>query len=66
MGCLAVEMEAAAFMAVAQFRQVHFGQLLYGGDVVHMDGWDFRSWNKRTDIREQLFWLAAEACLNME
>jgi len=53
-------------MAVAQFRQVHFGQLLYGGDVVHMDGWDFRSWNKRTDIREQLFWLAAEACLNME
>ena len=27
MGCLAVEIEAAAFMAVAQFRQVHFGQL---------------------------------------
>jgi len=66
MGCLAVEMEAAAFMAVAQFRGVHFGQLLYGGDVVHSDGWDFRGWNNRTDIREQLFWLAAEACLNME
>jgi len=66
MGCLAVEMEAAAFMAVAQFRGVQFGQLLYGGDVVHSDGWDFRGWNNRTDIREQLFWLAAEACLNME
>jgi uridine phosphorylase len=66
MGCLAVEMEAAAFMAVAQFRGVHFGQMLYGGDVVHSDGWDFRGWNNRTDIREQLFWLAAEACLNME
>jgi uridine phosphorylase len=66
MGCLAVEMEAAAFMAVAQFRGVQFGQLLYGGDVVHSDGWDFRGWNNRIDIREQLFWLAAEACLNME
>ena len=66
MGCLAVEMEAAAFMAVAQFRGVHFGQLLYGGDLVHSDGWDQRGWCSRTDIREQLFWLAAEACLNME
>jgi len=66
MGCLAVEMEAAAFMAVAQFRGVHFGQLLYGGDMVHSDGWDHRGWCSRMDIREQLFWLAAEACLNME
>ena len=66
MGCLAVEMEAAAFMAVAQFRGVQFGQLLYGGDMVHSDGWDHRAWDNRTDIREQLFWLAAEACLNME
>ena len=66
MGCLAVEMEAAAFMAVAQFRGVHFGQLLYGGDVVHTDGWDHRAWDSCTDIRERLFWLAAEACLNME
>ncbi len=66
MGCLAVEMEAAAFMAVAQFRGVHFGQLLYGGDLVHSDGWDQRGWCSRTDVREQLFWLAAEACLNLE
>src|SRR5437764_9912729 len=29
-GCLMVEMEAAAFFAVAQFRGVEFGQLLYG------------------------------------
>ena len=27
-GCLAVEMEAAAFMAVARFRGVRFGMLL--------------------------------------
>ena len=31
-GCLTVEMEAAAFFAVAQFRDVVFGQLLYSGD----------------------------------
>ena len=31
-GCLTVEMEAAAFFAVAQFRGVQFGQILYGGD----------------------------------
>ena len=30
-GCLTVEMEAAALFAVAQFRHVALGQLLYGG-----------------------------------
>lgn len=64
-GCLAVEMEAAAFMAVAEFRGVNFGQILYGGDLVKADGWDSRDWNKRGDIRERLFWLAAEACLKL-
>src|SRR5260370_16655149 len=33
-GCLTVEMEAAAFFAVAQFRRVQFGQILYGGDAL--------------------------------
>ncbi|MBA4420614.1 MAG: phosphorylase [Anaerolinea sp.] len=62
-GCSVVEMETAAFMAVAQFRNVEFGQLLYGGDSVHEDGWDQRSWDKRGDIRQSLFWLAAEVLL---
>lgn len=31
-GCHVVEMESAAFFAIAQFRGVRFGQLLYGGD----------------------------------
>ena len=40
-GCLTVEMEAAAFFAVAQFRGVVFGQILYGGDDVSGLGeWD--------------------------
>lgn len=62
-GCLAVEMEAAAFFAVAQFRGVPFGQLLYGGDDVSAAEWDSRQWNSHTSVREKLFWLAAEAAL---
>ncbi|HNX46595.1 MAG TPA: nucleoside phosphorylase [Anaerolineaceae bacterium] len=64
-GCLTVEMEAAALMAVAQFRGVTFGQILYGGDTVIEGAWDRREWHTRTEIRENLFWLAAEACLNL-
>lgn len=62
-GCLCVEMEAAAFFAVAQFRGVEFGQLLYGGDNLGGDVWDHRDWNSHLTGREKLFWLAAEACL---
>jgi uridine phosphorylase len=63
-GCLTVEMEAAAFFAVAQFRGVQFGQILYGGDDLAGDDWDHRNWT-RHQIRERLFALAAEACLSM-
>lgn len=64
-GCLTVEMEAAAFFAVAQFRAVPFGQILYGGDDVSGGEWDNRAWQSRADVRENLFWLAAEACLKL-
>jgi uridine phosphorylase len=64
-GCLTVEMEAAAFFAVAQFRNVQFAQLLYGGDDVGGSEWDHRHWDKHISAREKLFWLAAEACLSL-
>jgi uridine phosphorylase len=64
-GCLTVEMEAASFLAVAQFREVIFGQILYGGDDLGGEEWDSREWNSRTSVREKLFWLAAEACLEL-
>ncbi len=64
-GCLTVEMEAAAFFAVAQFRGVPFAQVLYGGDDVSGLEWDPRDWHRRTSVRESLFWLAAEACAEM-
>jgi uridine phosphorylase len=65
-GCVAVEMEAAAFFAVAQFRGVTFGQILYGGDDLSGDSWDNRDWQRAGSTREKLFWLAVEACLALE
>ena len=64
-GCLAVEMETAAFFAVARFRGVPFGQLLYGGDDVGAEEWSSREWNSHASVREKLFWLAAEAALRL-
>lgn len=64
-GCLTVEMEAAAFFAVAQFRGVAFAQMLYAGDDVSGEEWDARGWLKRGTVREQVFALAAEACLRL-
>lgn len=65
-GCLSVEMEAAAFFALAQFRSVEFGQILYGGDDVSGDkDWDERGWHQQYSVRQRLFWLAAQACLKL-
>lgn len=63
-GCLTVEMETAALLAVAQFRGVKLGQYLYGGDDVSGADWDPRDWH-RLAVRETLFWLAADALLNL-
>ncbi|RME87909.1 MAG: hypothetical protein D6770_08190 [Anaerolineae bacterium] len=64
-GCLTVEMEAAGMMAVAEFRGVTFGQILYSGDDLSGTEWDSREWQTRSAIREQLFWLCADVCLNL-
>ncbi len=63
-GCCTVEMECSAFAAVAKFRKVMFGQYLYGGDDVSSANWDPREWNRQS-VREHLFWIAAEACINL-
>jgi uridine phosphorylase len=65
-GCDVVEMEAAAFFAVAEFRQINFGQVVYGGDLVVPEGWDHRGWNDRMDDRQLMFRLAVDACLRLE
>ena len=64
-GCLTVEMEASAFCAVARYRDVRFAQLLYAGDSLAGETWDSRDWTKAGDVRERLFWLAADACVRL-
>jgi uridine phosphorylase len=62
-GCLTVEMEAASMFALAQFRSVPLGQILYGGDNLDAEQWDKRAWQDCWSVRERLVGLAAEACL---
>lgn len=62
-GALTVEMEAAAFFAIAQFRSVIFGQMLYGGDDLSGENWDNRGWQRLFTAREKLLLLAIEAVL---
>jgi uridine phosphorylase len=64
-GCLTVEMEAAGLMAVAAHRGVLLGQVLYGGDDLSGERWEHRDWWSQNEVRESLFWLAAEACLSL-
>jgi uridine phosphorylase len=64
-GCLTVEMEAAGMMAVAEYRGIILGQVLYGGDDLSGEEWDNRQWQSRSEIREKLFWLCADVCLGL-
>jgi uridine phosphorylase len=62
-GCLVVDMETAAILAVAKFRGYHAGTLLYGCDDVSGKDWDRRRAHDRSYIQEKILWLAVEACL---
>ena len=64
-GCLAVEMEAAALAAIAAFRAVPLAQVVYGGDDLTGASWDHRSWQSKTDVRDQLIEVCAEAALRL-
>ncbi len=63
-GCLVVEMEAAAFFAVARFRGIRFAQLLYGGDDLSGTEWDSRAWTV-SPSRKLTFDLAVELASRM-
>lgn len=56
-GCITVEMETAAFLAVAQFRGVRFCQYLYAADDLSGPAWDPRGWTTAT-VRTELLELA--------
>ena len=64
-GCVTVEMEAAAFFAVARFRNVKLGQILYGGDDLSGADWDNRKWHNRSDIRKNLVDISIKICISL-
>lgn len=64
-GCVVVEMEAAALLAVARYRGVTFGHLLLAGDSLAGETWDDRGWMSAREARDRLFWIAAEAALDL-
>lgn len=65
-GCITVEMECSALLALAQFRGVFFGQYLVAGDCVSEKIWDRRL---RSKIRVDLMKLVSAAmsvCSSLE
>lgn len=64
-GCIVVEMEASALLAVAQYRKVTLGQYLMACDDVSGEKWDPRFINDRVSSDERVFWLSVEACLSL-
>ncbi len=64
-GCLTVEMEFAALLAVARFRKVPFGQYLLAGDDVSGEKWDHRGWSDKAFDHEKIFGLAVEVSLEL-
>lgn len=60
-GCKTVEMECAAFAAVAKFKEKNFGQLLYSGDILVGEGeYDDRKWYDNMSAREKIAYIALE------
>jgi uridine phosphorylase len=60
-GCITVEMEFTALLAVSKFRKVEFSSILYCGDDLSRDVWNGREWNKQTLLRKDLILLCKEA-----
>jgi uridine phosphorylase len=64
-GCVVVEMEAAALLAVARYREATFGHLLMAGDSLAGAVWDDRRWRSAREARHKLFWVAAEVAISL-
>ena len=62
-GCHTVEMEAAALFAVAQFRNVVLGQVLFCGDDLSGKEWNYRNWSKESARFALVDWCLEAAAL---
>ena len=64
-GCLTVEMEAAALLAVAAYRKVPLVPLLVCGDDLGGETWDFRDWTSDLSTHEQALRLAVRLAASL-
>jgi len=64
-GARVVEMECSCFYAVAKAKNLLLGQLLYAGDSVSTDEWDYRDWHANNEKRTKLFELSLNCLLEM-
>lgn len=62
-GCVMVDMECAALIAVARYRGVRFGQIFALADDVSGAGWKSEDAYHPLAVQERLFHLAADICL---
>ena len=61
-GCIAVEMECAAMLAVSQYRKIPFIQFLYGADDLSSDKWDIRDLTLHGLTNAEKYMLLAFEC----
>ena len=54
-GCLVVDMEASALMAIARYRSIPFGEVEMAGDSLAAREWGHRGWTTAESVRLQLF-----------
>ena len=65
-GCIAVEMECAGVMAMAQFRGVQVYQFLYTTDNLDASEWERRSWGSMSpSAKEKIVKTALEAVVKL-
>jgi uridine phosphorylase len=64
-GCVVVDAEAAALLAVGQFRRATIGQLFYAADDLRGSSWSDRGWRNADVARRTLFRLAAAGALRL-
>ena len=64
-GCSVVEMECASFLAVAQYKKLKLGQILYAGDDLSDKQWDSRDWKCNYGTRYNLLDLSIEIVLSL-
>jgi uridine phosphorylase len=64
-GCVSVDMEASAALAVAKVRGVQLGLLFFAADDLSGPVWEHRGWLTAAAARQNLFDLAAAAAFDL-